>query len=216
MTKTLLSLLALSLAGGLASSASTASAAPAQAPAQAPAATAVFSMYCYWTGEATLGRVPGVVRTRIGHLPGAEIVEVSWDPARTDLARLTAALKRQNSFYALLAKNREERQRALAHLPGSEVKVESEAPDFLESKHSLRTRHPDLYYLDLSEAQAIALNSWSYFGGEMPDVLTPEQKALRPKVRARLATGQPPGLVPERHGPGQAAYRKALLAWLEG
>ncbi|HYI83653.1 MAG TPA: hypothetical protein VEX11_10635 [Acetobacteraceae bacterium] len=209
MTKPLLSLLCLLLAGTMASTASA-------APAQAPTATAVFSMYCYWTGEATLGRVPGVVRTRIGHLPGAEIVEVSWDPSRTDLGQLTAALKRQSSFYALLARSREERQQALAHLPGSEVKVESEAPDFLESKHSLRTRHPDLYYLDLTEAQAIALNSWSYFGGEMPDVLTPEQKALRPKLRGQLAAGQKPGLIPERTGPRQAAYRKALLAWLEG
>lgn len=176
--------------------------------------TAVFSMYCYWTGEATLGRVPGVVRTRIGHLPGAEIVEVDYDPAQTDLGELAAALKRRNSFYALLAKSREERRKALAHLPGIEVKVEGDTPEYLEPKHSLRTRHPDLYYLDLTEAQAIALNSWSYFGGTMPDVLTPEQKALRPKVRERLAAGHPPGLIPERTGPPQAAYRKALLAWL--
>ena len=107
-------------------------------------------------------------------------------------------------------------QRALAHLKGNEVKVDGEAPGFLESKHSLRTRYPDLYYLDLSEAQAIALNSWSYFGGPMPDVLTPEQKALRPKLRERLQAGEAPGLMPERSGPGLAAYRKALLSWLEG
>lgn len=188
----------------------TASAAPARTE------TAVFSMFCYWTGEATLGRVPGVVRTRIGHLPGAEIVEVHYDPAQTDVGELAAALKRQNSFYALIAPGREERERALAHLAAGEVKVEDEAPGFLESKHSLRTRHPDLYYLDLSEAQAIALNSWSYFGGPMPEVLTPEQKALRPKLRERLQAGEAPGLIPERSGPGLAAYRRALLSWLEG
>jgi hypothetical protein len=180
--------------------------------------SAVFSMYCYWTGEATIGRVPGVVATRIGHLPGAEIVEVTYDPARTDVGELAAALKANRSFYSLLARSREERERALAHLPGIEVKVESDAPDFLEPKHSLRTRHPDLYYLDLTEAQAIALNSWSYFGGAMPDVLTPEQRALRPKIRERLAAGSPSGppsdRPPERAGPGRAAYRNALLAWL--
>lgn len=176
--------------------------------------TAVFSMYCYWTGEATLGRVPGVVATRIGHLPGAEIVQVTYDPARTDLGKLATALKANRSFYSLIAPSRQERERALAHLPGIEVKVDDDAPDFLESKHSLRTRHPDLYYLDLSEAQAIALNSWSYFGGTMPDVLTPEQRALWPKVRDRLQGGAPPGLVPERTGPARAAYRKALLSWL--
>jgi hypothetical protein len=176
--------------------------------------TAVFSMYCYWTGEATLGRVPGVVETRIGHLPGAEIVQVTYDPARTDLGKLATALKANRSFYSLIARSREERAKALAHLPGIEVKVDADAPDFLESKHSLRTRHPDLYYLDLSESQAIALNSWSYFGGAMPDVLTPEQRALWPQVREHLQGGAPPGLVPERTGPARAAYRKALLSWL--
>ena len=49
-------------------------------------------------------------------------------------------------------------------------------PRFIEPKHSLRARHPELLSLGLSERQAIALNSWSYFGGPMPDVLTPEQK----------------------------------------
>ncbi len=61
-------------------------AASAPAPA-APASTekAVFSMYCYWTGEATVGKVPGVVRTRIGDFGGNEVVEVTYDPARTDV-----------------------------------------------------------------------------------------------------------------------------------
>ena len=59
--------------------------------------------------------------------------------------------------------------------PG-EVTVQRGKPRFIEPKHSLRTRHPELAALDLSEQQAIALNSWSYFGGPMPDVLTDEQK----------------------------------------
>ena len=56
------------------------------APAPAKTRTALFNMYCYWTGEATLGRVPGVVKTRIGELSG-EVVEVEYDPARTDVGR---------------------------------------------------------------------------------------------------------------------------------
>ncbi len=119
--------------------------------------TATFSMYCYWTGEATLGRVDGVVASRIGHLGGKEIVQVDYDPRRTGVGELTAALKKQDSFYSLLS-------------------VRSGEPRFIEPKHSLRTRHPELQALSLSEAQAIALNSWSYFGGKMPDVLTEEQK----------------------------------------
>ena len=63
-----------------------------------------------------------------------------------------------------------------AGIDGADVARRRGEPHFIEPKHSLRTRHPELWALELSEAQAIALNSWSYFGGEMPDVLTAEQK----------------------------------------
>ena len=50
--------------------------AKADAEAGARLETATFSMYCYWTGEATVGRVDGVVASRIGHWDGREIVQV--------------------------------------------------------------------------------------------------------------------------------------------
>ena len=188
----------------------------AAAPPAAPAApanseTAVFSMYCYWTGEATVGKVPGVVRTRIGDFGGNEVVEVTYDPARTDVGRLTEALKRQGSFYALIAPDRDAAARA--GLPSSDVKVRSGQPDFIAPKHSLRVVHPELYYLDLTEAQAIALNAWSHFGGPRPAVLTPEQERTAAKLKARLAAGRAPG-EPARSGPERERYRQTLMAWL--
>lgn len=145
--------------------------------------TAVFSMYCYWTGEASIGEVPGVVRTRIGSLGGNEVVEVEYDPARTDVGRLAQALKRRNSFYALIAPDRDAAARASRLVSSSEVEIRSGRVRYTEEpKHSLRAVHPELLDLDLTEAQAIALNTWSHFGGAMPDVLTPEQKA---KLRAK-------------------------------
>ncbi|HEX9945885.1 MAG TPA: hypothetical protein VGG03_28085 [Thermoanaerobaculia bacterium] len=189
----------------------------AAAPPAAPAATetAVFSMYCYWTGEATIGRVPGVVRTRIGGLGGNEVVEVEYDPARTDVGRLAEALKRQRSFYALIAPDRAAAARAGRYLSASEIEVRSGRPRYIEPKHSLRVIHPELYYLDLTEAQAVALNTWRHFGGPMPDVLTPEQKAIAKEIKARLAEG-PPGVEPARSGREREEYRRMLLAWLGG
>ncbi len=138
--------------------------------------TATFSMYCYWTGEATVGRVDGVVASRIGHWSGNEIMQVDYDPERTDLGKLAGALKRQRAFYSLLVSDEAGRAEALDHLPDGEITVRGGRPRFIAPKHSLRTRHPRIAALDLSEEQAIALNSWSYFGGAMPDVLTEEQK----------------------------------------
>ncbi len=147
-----------------------------------PVETATFSMYCYWTGEATVGRVDGVVASRIGHWGGSEIVQVDYDPRLTDLGELARALKRQRSFYSVIVKSKNEKAEAERRLGGGEVTVRTGKARFIDPKHSLRTRHPKLYKLDLSERQAILLNSWSYFGGPMPDVLTAEQKR---SLRAR-------------------------------
>jgi hypothetical protein len=183
----------------------------AQPAAQPAPKTATFSMYCYWTGEATVGKVPGVVATRIGEFGGNEVVEVTYDPARTDVTRLADVLKQQGSFYAYIAPGPEAAKRS--GLAASEVKVRSGRPDYVEAKHSLRVVHPELYYLDLTEAQAIALNTWSHFGGPMPAVLTPEQAQMAARLKARLAAGRTPG-EPSRSGPEREEYRKTLVAWL--
>jgi hypothetical protein len=44
-------------------------------------ATAVFQMHCFWEGEATLGALDGVVRTKSAFVGGAEVVEVTYLPA---------------------------------------------------------------------------------------------------------------------------------------
>jgi hypothetical protein len=138
--------------------------------------TAVFSMYCYWTGEAALDRVPGVLETRIGEWDG-EVVEVTYDASKTNPHALSESLMRSGGYYALVARDAAEEREALRLLPREKVRRLSGQPTFLESKYSLRTTHPEIWGLGLTEAQAIALNAWSYFGGPMPDVLTREQKA---------------------------------------
>lgn len=51
--------------------------------------TAVFEMHCFWEGEAVLGALDGVVRTRAAFRSGAEVVEVTYQPAQITLAQLT-------------------------------------------------------------------------------------------------------------------------------
>lgn len=51
--------------------------------------TAVFRMHCFWEGEAALGALDGVVRTRAAFRSGAEVVEVTYRPAAITLAQLT-------------------------------------------------------------------------------------------------------------------------------
>lgn len=52
-------------------------------------AKAVFAMHCFWEGEAVLGALDGVVRTRSAFVDGAEVVEVTYRPAVLSAETLT-------------------------------------------------------------------------------------------------------------------------------
>jgi hypothetical protein len=43
-------------------------------------AEAIFSMYCFWTGEKTYGAIEGVIATEAGFMDGQEVVRVTYDP----------------------------------------------------------------------------------------------------------------------------------------
>jgi len=160
--------------------------------------------------------LPGIIGSRIGHQEGSEIVEVDYDPQRVTLAEMVRALRKESSFYSVVAADRATYEATKEQLPDAPVTRAHNKASFIESKHSLRSLYPDLYYLDLTEKQAIALNSWSYFGGKMPDVLSPSQIALRPQLRKRIRASSPPPLHPMREGTAREQYRERLLNWLGG
>jgi hypothetical protein len=122
--------------------------------------------------------LPGIKSTKIGHLGGQEIVTVEYDPEQTNLKKMSDTLKRQGSFNSLVVKDRESALDAGGSLNRSEIQINSANPRFIESKYSLRSQHPELYRLDLTEDQRRILNSWSYFGGPRPDVLTEQQNRI--------------------------------------
>ena len=62
----------------------------ALAESDAKTATAVFAMHCFWEGEAVLGALDGVVRTKSAFVDGAEVVEVTFRPAVLTREALTA------------------------------------------------------------------------------------------------------------------------------
>jgi len=122
--------------------------------------------------------LPGIKSTKIGHLGGQEVVTVEYDPEQTNLKKMSDTLKRQGSFNSLVVKDRESALDAGGSLNRSEIQINSANPRFIESKYSLRSQHPELYRLDLTEDQKRILNSWSYFGGSRPDVLTEQQNRI--------------------------------------
>ncbi|CAN5394620.1 hypothetical protein BH09PLA1_BH09PLA1_04350 [soil metagenome] len=83
--------------------------------------TAVFTMHCFWEGEAALGALPGVVATRAAFANGAEVVEVSYVPTGTTKQALSAAAEKSDCHPVAAASVREappaDQQHALRGTP---------------------------------------------------------------------------------------------------
>jgi len=50
--------------------------------------TATFAMHCYWTGEARLGSIDGVMSTSAGWAGGLEVVQLTYDPSIVEYSKL--------------------------------------------------------------------------------------------------------------------------------
>jgi hypothetical protein len=55
---------------------------------------AVFAMYCFWTGEAKLGSLDGVIATEAGFYDGKEVVVVKYDDQTIKLLDLVRAAEK--------------------------------------------------------------------------------------------------------------------------
>ncbi len=73
--------------------------------------TATFSMYCFWSGERTLGNVDGVLETQPGFMNGHEVVTVKYNPILISEKELVSEAKSANySFVNDISKFRMDRE----------------------------------------------------------------------------------------------------------
>lgn len=56
--------------------------------------TAIFGMYCFWSGEKKLGQLEGVVATEPGFVKGSEVVKVAYNPAVISREKLVEQAKK--------------------------------------------------------------------------------------------------------------------------
>lgn len=143
--------------------------------APGPFERAVLAMPCFWRGEAVLGSIAGVRSVRAGHLEGAEVVDLTYDPARLSLHELLTLASTEGCATrvwvppASLAAARAEvgdRARAL----DAEPRV---AP---ESDHEHDLARSPLRHLALTRLQRVRVNAWLGNGRDPADWLTAAQR----------------------------------------
>jgi hypothetical protein len=137
---------------------------------------ATFGMYCYWSGEACLGGIPGILSSRTGHLGGSEVVEVVFDLEVTSYAALVAAARRRGCAERVFAHSAAQVDVARTEFAGA-VQLERRPlreASSRDQKYYLR-RSP-LRRLELTPQQQLRVNA-ALAAGEDPSVhLTPRQE----------------------------------------
>ena len=80
---------------------------------------ATFGMYCFWSGEACLGQIPGLLGSRVGFLDGHEVVEIEYDPNELPYTRLLQEAHQRGCADAVFVQDaKEEKIETVARTPG--------------------------------------------------------------------------------------------------
>ena len=135
--------------------------------------TALFSMHCFWTGEAQLGQIDGVIATRPGFLHGKEVVEVSYDTAKISFTRLVREIFEKNYAEHLFCTSKLQLEAA--------QKIDRKRASLTSEK--MRPDHQPQYFLSntslskikLTPMQSTKLNSFIYLKKDPAPLLSPKQ-----------------------------------------
>lgn len=116
--------------------------------------TVIYSMYCFWTGEALFGKLNGVVATTAGWQNGKEVVEVEYNPSIISRSQLDKIAQQSKCRIAL----------------ADEISVDR-TPKYYLSNHRMRS-------IPMTEIQKARVNS-AIGEGQNPEIfLSPRQLAF--------------------------------------
>lgn len=140
---------------------------------------AVFSMYCFWTGEMELGKIDGVITTEAGFMAGREVTSVRYDPTIVSLHQLIKEAEKVQCANALWVPETDLEVAKASRLSIGMISGYKTAPASDQKKQLEGTAAEKL---TLSAAQATKVNAW---------IRSDAQKALAflaPSQRAALRT----------------------------
>lgn len=150
-----------------------------------PLERAVFAMACFWHGEGALGAVDGVRATRAGWLEGREVVEVEYSPARLPLAELLKLARTEGCAERVWVESGARLDLAREAL-GDAARERVQAPQPAKSSdHERSLRAAAHFWLPLTPLQRTRINARLSSGREAADLLSPSQRGLLERVRAK-------------------------------
>ncbi len=147
--------------------------------------TATFAMHCYWEGEQKLGKLDGVIATRIGMLDNLEVVEVDFDSSVLAFKTLVEQARKQDCAHRVFA--RADAQVAVAKSIVGEALTRSDTPvDTSTQQQYHLSKKPVYHYLPLTQLQATKVNAAIADGKSPVEYLSPGQTKLSKRIAACL------------------------------
>jgi hypothetical protein len=182
--------------------------------------TATFVVGCYWTGEQKLGAVEGVIASRIGMMKGGEVVEVEFDPAVVDYAKLVERVQAMKCASRVYARSDEQLDPARAIFGKAVERSDAKVDTRTQQQYNLMFK-PAYHYLPLTSIQATRINSAVASRQDADRFLSPSQLALKTRIEKLLAADgnlsarMRKQLKPDRSAEGIIGYAAALDAFLD-
>jgi len=136
---------------------------------------ATFAMDCFWSGEACLGEIEGVLESRAGWLDGREVVELSFDPT---VVRYDALLRAASACSDAVYTHNDEQQRVAKTIFGNNARRTHDVARSAKESDQKRSLQGTPYAkLDLTPRQALRVNAAVAARRSPTGLLSPRQNA---------------------------------------
>ncbi|MEO1259938.1 MAG: VPGUxxT family thioredoxin-like (seleno)protein, type 2 [Bacteroidota bacterium] len=137
---------------------------------------ATLSMYCFWTGEKEIGKIPGVISTEAGFMGGREVVQVEYNPLVLPYEDLVKKAQQASCASHVFTENNTEEKAAAKVVGERAVSQKGNYRTDKEPKYYLSKTH--WKYVPMTKLQAVKANSL-VGQRQAPDaVLSPRQIEL--------------------------------------
>ncbi|MEZ4959941.1 MAG: VPGUxxT family thioredoxin-like (seleno)protein, type 2 [Saprospiraceae bacterium] len=167
---------------------------------------ATLGMYCFWTGEKELGKLPGVVSTEAGFMGGREVVQVEYNPAVISYEKLLKEADKSSCAGHVYTENTTQQQVAGQVVGKSAVSSKGNYRPDNEPKYYLSRTY--WKYVPMTELQAARANSL-VGQGQMPgEVLSPRQLELAGFIEKNQKMGWENVIGKEFAATWEAVFRK--------
>lgn len=148
---------------------------------------ATFGMYCFWSGEAKLGKIPGVVDSEPGFMGGSEVVSVTYNPEIISYEQLVTEANEHKAFDRIFTHSNEQKKAAESFVSTGKIKKAQQFRADSQPKYYLL--HSPYRLIPMLPNQATRVNTAVGLGGDPNIFLSPKQLELLTYVKINPEKG---------------------------